>query len=117
MNSVGLNIFIAVVGISAGPGFVAGLQSQGISLFLWGIVATSMPLILAIVYVGQLRVPLRPSHPAGLSARARAPRRLPWAWSARSAKSQVPALGYAVTLRHRQYAADYLGHGDRHVVA
>ena len=27
MNSVGLNVFIAVVGISSGPGFVAGLQT------------------------------------------------------------------------------------------
>jgi putative transport protein len=29
MNSVGLNIFIAIVGISAGPGFVNGLKTQG----------------------------------------------------------------------------------------
>ena len=36
MNSVGLNVFIAVVGISAGPGFVNGLRTQGIGLFLWG---------------------------------------------------------------------------------
>jgi len=35
MNSVGLNIFIAIVGISAGPGFVNGLKTQGIGLFLW----------------------------------------------------------------------------------
>ena len=34
MNSVGLNIFIAIVGISAGPGFVNGLKTQGIGLFL-----------------------------------------------------------------------------------
>ena len=36
MNSVGLNIFIAIVGISAGPGFVNGLKTQGVGLFLWG---------------------------------------------------------------------------------
>ena len=30
MNSVGLNIFIAIVGISAGPGFVDGLQQVGV---------------------------------------------------------------------------------------
>ena len=36
MNSVGLSIFIAVVGISAGPGFVNGLKTQGVGLFLWG---------------------------------------------------------------------------------
>ena len=49
MNSVGLNIFIAVVGISSGPGFVAGLQQLGFSLFLWGVVATTVPLILGDV--------------------------------------------------------------------
>ena len=32
MNSVGLNVFIAVVGLSSGPGFVAGLQQLGFSL-------------------------------------------------------------------------------------
>ena len=52
MNSVGLNIFIAVVGISAGPGFVAGLKELGISLFLWGVLATTIPLILAM-YTGK----------------------------------------------------------------
>ena len=41
MNTLGLNVFIAVVGINAGPGFVAGLREVGVSLFLWGIVATS----------------------------------------------------------------------------
>src|SRR4029453_6820287 len=48
MNSVGLNIFIAIVGISAGPGFVNGLKTQGIGLFVWGIVATTVPLILGM---------------------------------------------------------------------
>ncbi len=43
MNSVGLNIFIAIVGISAGPGFVNGLKTQGIGLFLWGALATTDP--------------------------------------------------------------------------
>ena len=52
MNSVGLNVFIAVVGIASGPGFVAGLQQLGIGLFLWGIVATTVPLVLAM-YVGK----------------------------------------------------------------
>src|SRR5262249_22233033 len=52
MNSVGLNVFIAVVGISSGPGFVAGLQQLGFSLFLWGVAVTTVPLILAM-YVGK----------------------------------------------------------------
>src|SRR6267143_361733 len=49
MNSVGLNIFIAIVGISAGPGFVNGLRTQGISLFLWGALATTLPLVLGML--------------------------------------------------------------------
>src|SRR5262245_18243120 len=49
MNSVGLNIFIAIVGISAGPGFVNGLKTQGVGLFLWGAVATTIPAILGML--------------------------------------------------------------------
>ena len=41
MNSVGLNMFIAVIGLTAGPKFVAGLQQLGFGLFLWGVVATT----------------------------------------------------------------------------
>ena len=31
MNTLGLNVFIAIVGISAGPGFVSGLQQVGLN--------------------------------------------------------------------------------------
>ena len=95
MNSVGLNIFIAIVGISAGPGFVNGLKTQGISLFLWGVVATTVPLILGM-FIGKYVFRF---HDASCSAPApaRARRRPRSAWSATSAKSQVPALGYTVT--------------------
>ena len=51
MNTLGLNVFIAIVGINAGPGFVTGLQQVGVSLFIWGIVATSRPLVIAICSV------------------------------------------------------------------
>lgn len=36
MNNMGLNTFIAIVGISTGPSFVAGFQQVGWSLFLVG---------------------------------------------------------------------------------
>ena len=49
MNTLGLNVFIAVVGINAGPGFVAGLRQVGVSLFIWGVVATSVPLVIAVL--------------------------------------------------------------------
>ena len=48
MNSVGLSTFIAVVGLTAGPKFVTALEHLGFSLFLWGIVATTFPVILSI---------------------------------------------------------------------
>jgi putative transport protein len=95
MNSVGLNVFIAVVGISAGPGFVAGLQSQGISLFLWGIAATSIPLILAM-YVGKFVFRFDPAILLGCCAGARTTTAA-LGMICDNAKSQVPALGYTVT--------------------
>ncbi len=95
MNSVGLNIFIAVVGISAGPGFVAGLQTQGISLFLWGIAATSIPLILAI-YAGRFVFRFDPAILLGCCAGARTTTAA-LGMVCESAKSQIPALGYTVT--------------------
>ena len=36
MNSVGLNVFIAIVGISSGPTFIAGLKQAGLGIFFWG---------------------------------------------------------------------------------
>jgi putative transport protein len=95
MNSVGLNIFIAVVGISAGPGFVAGLQKLGISLFLWGVVSTSVPLILAM-YVGRFVFRFDPAILLGCCAGARTTTAA-LGMICDSAKSQVPALGYTVT--------------------
>ena len=95
MNQVGLNIFIAVVGISAGPGFVAGLQKLGVSLFLWGVVATAVPLILAI-YVGKYVFRFDPAILLGCCAGARTTTAA-LGMVCDAAKSQVPALGYTVT--------------------
>lgn len=95
MNSVGLNIFIAVVGISAGPGFVAGLQKLGVSLFLWGVVSTSVPLILAM-YVGKFVFRFDPAILLGCCAGARTTTAA-LGMICDNAQSQVPALGYTVT--------------------
>ncbi len=95
MNSVGLNVFIAIVGISSGPGFVKGLQSQGVSLFLWGIVATSVPLILAI-FIGKYLFRFHPAILFGATAGARTTTAA-LGMVCEVGKSQVPALGYTVT--------------------
>lgn len=95
MNSVGLNVFIAVVGISSGPGFVAGLQQLGIGLFLWGIVVTTVPLILAM-YVGKYVFRFDDAIVLGCCSGARTTTASLGMVNDR-AKSQIPGLGYTVT--------------------
>jgi putative transport protein len=95
MNSVGLNVFIAVVGISSGPGFVAGLQQLGVGLFLWGIVATAVPLILAM-YVGKYVFRFDDAIVLGCCSGARTTT-ASLGMINDIAKSQIPGLGYTVT--------------------
>ena len=95
MNSVGLNVFIAVVGITAGPGFVAGLQQLGVSLFLWGIFATSVPLILGM-FIAKYIFKFHPAILLGVCAGARTTTAA-LGMICDAAKSQVPGLGYTVT--------------------
>lgn len=54
MDNAGLNLFIAVVGISAGPSFISGLQEVGIQLFFIGIVCTTVPLIISIYVANKI---------------------------------------------------------------
>ena len=95
MNSVGLNIFIAIVGISAGPGFVDGLKTQGIGLFLWGAVATTVPLILGL-FVGKYIFRFHDAILLGILSGARTTTASLGLVCDR-AQSQIPALGYTVT--------------------
>ena len=95
MNSVGLNVFIAVVGITAGPGFVAGLQKLGVSLFLWGIFASSVPLIIGM-FIAKYIFRFDPALLLGICAGARTTTAA-LGMLCDTAKSQVPGLGYTVT--------------------
>ena len=95
MNSVGLNIFIAIVGISAGPGFVNGLKTQGIGLFLWGALATTVPLILGM-FVGKYLFRFHDALLLGIVSGARTTTASLGLVCDR-AESQIPALGYTVT--------------------
>jgi putative transport protein len=95
MNSVGLNIFIAVVGISAGPGFVNGLKTQGMGLFLWGAVATTVPLILGM-FVGKFIFRFHDALLLGIVSGARTTT-ASLGLVCDAGQSQVPALGYTVT--------------------
>ena len=94
-NNVGLNTFIAVVGITAGPGFVAGLKSDGLGLFLSGIFVTSVPFII-MLYVGKYLFKMHPGILLGACAGARTTTAALGAIE-EAAKSKVPAMGYTVT--------------------
>jgi putative transport protein len=95
MNSVGLNIFIAIVGISAGPGFVDGLKTQGIGLFLWGAVATTVPLLLGM-FIAKYLFKFHDALTLGIVSGARTTT-ASLGLVCDQARSQVPALGYTVT--------------------
>jgi len=94
MNSVGLNVFIAIVGISAGPGFVAGLKTAGVGLFLWGVVATSVPM-LAAPLIGKYLFKFHPAINLGVCGGARTST-ASVAMVGDVAKSNIPMLGYTV---------------------
>ncbi len=95
MNSVGLNIFIAIVGISAGPGFVNGLKTQGMGLFVWGAAATTIPLVLGM-FVAKYLFKFHDALTLGIISGARTTT-ASLGLVCDQAKSQVPALGYTVT--------------------
>jgi putative transport protein len=95
MNSVGLNIFIAIIGISSGPGFVAGLQKLGFALFFWGVVATTIPLIIGM-YLAKYVFRFDDAIVLGCVSGARTTTASLGMVNDR-AKSQIPGLGYTVT--------------------
>ena len=95
MNSVGLNIFIAIVGISAGPGFVDGLKTQGIGLFLWGALATTIPLVLGM-FTAKYLFRFHDALTLGIVSGSRTTT-ASLGLVCDIGKSQVPALGYTVT--------------------
>jgi putative transport protein len=94
MNSVGLNVFIAVVGLTAGPTFIKGIQEAGFGLFLWGLAATSVPMLLAPL-IGKYIFKFHPAINLGCCGGARTST-ASVAMVADVAKSDVPMLGYTV---------------------
>jgi putative transport protein len=93
-DMVGLSVFIAVVGLSAGPSFIAGLQKSGISLLLVGLVAAVLPHTVAILF-GRYVLKMNPlillgacSGAGTMTAALRAIQD--------EAQSKLPALGYTV---------------------
>ena len=94
-NNIGLTAFIAVVGITCGPSFVAGLKTAGVSLFLWGVFVTTVPFIVGI-FAGKYIFKMHPGIILGACAGARTTTAALGAIQD-EAKSKVPALSYTVT--------------------
>ena len=95
LNNVGLTMFIAVVGISAGPSFVAGVKQAGLSLFFAGVVVTTVPLVVGLL-MGKYIFKFHPGINLGACAGARTTTAA-LGMIEDVAKSKVPALGYTVT--------------------
>jgi putative transport protein len=93
-DTVGLTVFVAVVGIGAGPSFVTGLQKSGISLVFVGMVAAVIPHVVAILvgrYVFRMNPLILLGACAGAGTMTAALRAVQ-----DEAQSKVPALGYTV---------------------
>ena len=94
MNSAGLNVFIAVVGINAGPGFVAGLGQAGPSLLIAGVLVTTIPLVVGLLLARYI-FRFHPGIALGCVAGARTT--APALGAVQEVvRSKVPALGYTV---------------------
>jgi putative transport protein len=93
-DTVGLTVFIGVVGLGAGPSFVAGLQKSGASLVVAGLVVAVLPHVVAILF-GRFVLKMNPvillgacSGAGTITAGLRALQE--------EAHSKLPALGYTV---------------------
>jgi len=93
-DTVGLTVFMACVGLAAGPSFFSGLQKSGLSLVLVGLIIAVLPHAVAILF-GRHVLKMNPiivlgacSGAGTITAALRAIQE--------EAQSELPALGYTV---------------------
>lgn len=93
-DTVGLCMFIGIVGIGAGPSFVAGLRTTGLSLVVVGLVSALLPHVVGILF-GRYVLRMNPLIVLGACAGAGT---ITAALRAvqDEAQSSIPALGYTV---------------------
>lgn len=95
LNNLGLNMFIAVIGITAAPTFVSGIKEAGWMLFVAGIICTTLPLIIGI-WMGDKIFKFHPAVNLGCCAGSRVTTASLGAIQD-SLGSTIPALGYTIT--------------------
>ena len=94
-NNLGLNLYIAVIGIASGPTFVDSFMAVGPKIFIGGLIVTLVPLFIGLV----LSYKVFKFHPAialGCCAGARKTTAGLGAIQERLGSS-VPAIGYTIT--------------------
>jgi putative transport protein len=92
-NNLGLNGFIACIGLNAALGFVGGIQTYGLTLFFAGAIVTLMPIIVGLL-LGHFVFKFHPGIMLGACAGARSTTAALGALQEAS-KSNVPVVGYA----------------------
>ena len=95
MNNLGLNVFIACIGLESAQSFVSGLVSVGPMLFVVGVVATSLPLLFGL-WLGHKVFKFNPAITLGCCAGTRTCTASLGAVQD-SLGSSLPAMGYTVT--------------------
>jgi putative transport protein len=93
-DTVGLTVFIGIVGLSAGPSFVSGLQKSGASLIVVGLLVAVLPHTLSILF-GRYVLRMNPLILLGVCAGAGTITAALRALQEES-QSKLPALGYTV---------------------
>ncbi|MEU3459244.1 aspartate-alanine antiporter [Streptomyces sp. NPDC006733] len=94
MDTLGLCMFVAVVGINAGPSFTDGLSEAGWGLLLFGAIATVVPLLVGFGvghYIQKIRFPILMGVLAGGQTTTAAIGAI-----GETSKSQIPTLGYTI---------------------
>lgn len=94
MQRLGLDLFIAMVGLSSSAAFFVGLREMGGQLFLAGVVVSLLPVLLGLL-LGRYVFKFHPAINLGATAGARTePASLAVVQNA--LKSEMPALGFTV---------------------
>ena len=93
-ESIGLTGFVAVVGLNAGPDFVRGVQTSGLSLVLAGLLTVSISLLIGVL-VGKYVFKMHPGVLLGVVAGG-CTATPALAAVQEVARSSVPSIGYGV---------------------
>ena len=93
-ESIGLTGFVAVVGLNAGPDFVEGLLTSGLSLVVAGALTVTIPLVIGVL-VGRWVFKMHPGVLLGVVAGG-CTATPALAAVQEVAKSAVPSMGYGV---------------------